>query len=120
MNHLSIFKVFRSVLALSNLVSIISVVSILYSPTSYADVVKPALIEISTFTNGKFSIELRASIEAMMTGIDGRYKNTQDAPNAGAYDELRALQPDELAEKFTPFQQQLIKQISLKFDDKNA
>jgi len=120
MNHLSIFKVFRPVLALPNLLAMISLVSVLYSPTSYADVVKPALIEISVHTEGRFSIELRASIEAMMTGIDGRYKNTKDAPNAEAYDVLRALQPDELAKEFTPFQQQLIDQISLKFDDKKA
>ena len=52
-----------------------------------ADVVKPALVEISANTNGKLSIEVRASIEALLTGINAQYKNTQDAPTAEAYDE---------------------------------
>jgi len=120
MNHLSICKFFPPSLAFTYLAVLISLVSIVYSPSIRADVVKPALIEISTYKEGKFSIELRVSIEAMMTGIDGSYKNTQDAPNAEAYDELRALQPDELGIKFSQFQQQLIDQVSLTFDDKKA
>jgi len=39
---------------------------------SLADVVKPALVEISVNTKGYYEIELRASIEALLTGIDGR------------------------------------------------
>jgi len=120
MNHLSIFKVFHPTLAFTNLLALISLVSMLYFPTASADVVKPALVEISVFNEGKFSIELRASIEAMMTGIDGRYKNTNDAPNAEAYDVLRALQPDELGKEFDSFKQQLIDQISLTFDQTEA
>jgi hypothetical protein len=35
-----------------------------------ADVVKPALIEISVFSEGRFRVEIRASIEALLTGIN--------------------------------------------------
>lgn len=41
-----------------------------------ADVVKPALIEISAYKGGRVSIEIRASIEALLTGINSQYKNT--------------------------------------------
>ena len=58
----------------------------------WADVVKPALVEISVKTDGTYHIEVRASIEALLTGINARYRNTQEAPNAAAYDELRAQQ----------------------------
>ena len=34
--------------------------------TAHADVIKPALIEISANTQGQISIEIRASIEALI------------------------------------------------------
>ena len=83
-----------------------------------ADVVKPALIEISANTNGQVTVEIRASIEALLTGINGRYKNTQEAPQAEAYDVLRGLPAKSLAEKFTPFQVQFLQEIELLADDK--
>jgi hypothetical protein len=57
-----------------------AVISI-YLPVS-ADVVKPALVEISVFADGQAIVEIRTSIEALLTGINGRYRNTQEAPNA--------------------------------------
>jgi hydrogenase/urease accessory protein HupE len=82
-----------------------------------ADIVKPALVEISANTKGEVNIEVRASIEALLTGINARYKNTQDAPTAEEYDELRVLQADRLAIEFEPFKQEFLDQIYLKADD---
>ena len=81
-----------------------------------ADVVKPALVEISVDAAGTFSIEIRASIEALLTGINSRYKNTRDAPNAKAYDALRVLQPDALAQAFEPFKEKFTDSVRLWFD----
>jgi len=81
-----------------------------------ADVVKPALVEISVFREGHFQVELRASIEALLTGIDGRYKNTTEAPTSDDYDRLRELPPEQLALAFEPFKQRLTEQIHLAFD----
>ncbi|MGD9095663.1 MAG: HupE/UreJ family protein [Chromatiales bacterium] len=78
-----------------------------------ADVVKPALIEISVHTSGKVHVDLRASIEALLTGINARYRNTQDAPNAAEYDALRVLPPDALREKFVPFEKTLLEKIDM-------
>ena len=89
---------------------------LLISFQSHADVVKPALVEISVNTNGSFSIEVRASIEALLTGINSRYKNTKDAPNAQAYDDLRVLPKEELLASFHQFEKQLYQQIKLSFD----
>ena len=82
-------------------------------PTAFADVVKPALIEISVHTSGKVHVDLRASIEALLTGINARYRNTQDAPNAAEYDALRVLPPDALREKFVPFEKTLLEKIDM-------
>lgn len=78
-----------------------------------ADVVKPALIEINVESDGNVAIEIRASIEALLTGINGKYKNTQNAPNADKYDALRVLNSEELAQHFQPFKQKFLASIAL-------
>lgn len=83
---------------------------------STADVVKPALVEISVYTEGRYRVELRASIEAILSGINSEYKNTQDSPNSDAYDALRELQSAQLMEKFIPFKSTLTEKIRLNFD----
>jgi len=83
-----------------------------------SDVVKPALVEITADTSGQVIIEVRASIEALLTGINTRYRNTQDAPNAEAYDALRVLGPDKLNEKFLPFKNEFLQYIYLLADGK--
>ncbi len=81
-----------------------------------ADVVKPALTEISVYANGNLSIELRTSLEALLSGIDGRYRNTQEAPNADLYDTYRKQSADELGKSFHSFHEVLLKGIELTVD----
>jgi hydrogenase/urease accessory protein HupE len=88
------------------------------SQNSHADVIKPALIEISTNTNGQVTIEIRASIEALLTGINGRYKNTKESPNADQYDVLRQLNSQYLKLKFNTFRNEFLQSITLR-DNKN-
>jgi len=88
--------------------------------TVRADIVKPALIEISVNTNGTYKIEVRASIEALLTGINARYRNTQDAPNAAEYDELRVLQAEDLMVAFEPFKQRFTETVRLALDGQPA
>ncbi len=90
----------------------------LAAATSSADVVKPALIEISAYTDGRIEIEMRVSIEALLTGINSRYKNTQDAPAplAAAYDTLRVMQPQALRAAFSAFEHELVQALWLQAD----
>ena len=85
-----------------------------------ADVVKPALVEISVHRDGRVAIELRASIEALVTGIDGRWRNTQDAPQAEAYDALRVLDPEALRPHWDAFAPTLLQGVELRFDDRRV
>jgi len=84
---------------------------------SMADLVKPALIEINVDASGAINIEARASIEALLTGINGRYKNTKDAPNASQYDALRKLQSEALAVPFESFKKTFIERVKLSNQD---
>ena len=96
---------------------ILLLINFLTINTAFSDVVKPALVEINTHTDGKVNIEIRASIEALLTGINAQYKNTQDAPSADEYDVLRAMPAKELKVQFTQFQQDIQDSIFLKTDD---
>ncbi len=73
-----------------------------------ADVVKPALIEINADSSGELRVEIRASVEALLTGINARYKNTQESPRAAQYDALRKLTPRQLKQKFERFESELL------------
>lgn len=97
----------------------ILLIALLFSgwvPFAVADVVKPALVEITAKSGGELSIEVRTSIEALLTGINSQYKNTQDAPQAEEYDALRVLEPEALQAAFEPFKPELLKQVWLMGD----
>ncbi len=91
---------------------------LLISTQAFSDVVKPALVEITVDKQGIIKIEIRASIEALLTEIDGRYKNTKDSPNAAKYDLLRKLPPDILLKKFKNFEKQFLQTIKLTDNEK--
>ena len=81
-----------------------------------ADIVKPALVEISVFSEGRYRIEVRASIEALLTGINAQYKDTTQAPTSDEYDRLRELEAPALAREFEPFRQRMLDAIELRLD----
>ncbi len=81
--------------------------------SSSADVVKPALTEINLFADGRIRIEVRTSLEALLTGINGRFENTQDAPGAEQYDIYRQQSAAQLALSFQPFEQQFVEAVKL-------
>ncbi len=92
----------------------------LFCQPLFADVVKPALVEINVNSEREISIEIRASIEALLTGINAKYKNTQDAPNAEKYDVLRKMPADELQQAFVTFQQHFLNSVMLKVGQMNG
>lgn len=96
------------------ILKIILIVSCLVSFQTYADVVKPTLIEISINQLGEIDIEARVSIEALLTGINSQYQDTNDAPNEAEYDSLRKMQSDELRKEFLNFEEIFLNKIKLK------
>jgi len=99
---------------------IVAFLLILFSFPVFSDVVKPALIEINVNQQGQINIEIRASIEALLTGINGKYKNTKDAPNAAEYDVLRKMQDNELLAEFEEFKDKFLDSVKLIDPDSNT
>lgn len=85
-----------------------------------ADTVKPALVEINVDNEREIQIEVRASIEALLTGINAQYKNTKDAPNGDEYDVFRKLPASELQVAFESFKDPFLKTIFLKAMDSTS
>jgi len=81
--------------------------------TVQADVVKPALVEVSIFKNKTLEVKIDLSLEAAMTGIGTQYKNTTDSPNAAQYDELRAFKPEHLQQRFKAFEAEFLNSLQL-------
>ena len=94
--------------------------SVVLMASAGADVVKPALVEISVHHTGRVEVVLRVSVEALLTGINGRYRNTADAPNAEAYDALRVLDAVALEARFRPFAPRLAGDVALFFDGRRT
>ncbi|SMN12282.1 putative membrane protein [uncultured Candidatus Thioglobus sp.] len=83
-----------------------------------ADVVKPALVEISIYADKKVEVVINLSLEAAMSDIGTQYKNTTDSPNADKYDELRALSPEQLRQRFNAFETHFLNGIQFKINHK--
>ena len=81
------------------------------SVAAQADIVKPALIEINVYKSGVVDIVIRASIEAMVTGINSQFKNTRDSPMAKEYDALRILSAEDLSAVFDAFDEKLLDNV---------
>ncbi len=89
-----------------------------FSISIQADVVKPALVEVSIFSNKTAKIEIDLSLEAVMTGIGTQYKNTTDAPTSAQYDELRALKPNLLRQRFKEFEVEFLNSLEFSVNGK--
>ena len=99
---------------------LLALVFVCLAKPANADIVKPALVEISVFAEGRFRVEIRASIEALLTGINSQYQDTTQAPTAEEYDRLRELGAPDLLTQFEPFQQKMLQAIELRLDDVRA
>ncbi len=88
----------------------------LITSITYADVVKPHLIELSVF-DSTIELRLNVSIEAIITGIGTNYKNTKEAPTAKQYDFLRKLSAQELLVEFNKFENKFLADILFNIND---
>ncbi len=64
---------------------------------AFAHELRPSVMDV-TVTSDRIVLDLEAAIEPFLAGIDqSAYQDTNDAPQAGRHDALRALEPDALA-----------------------
>ena len=61
--------------------------------------IRPAIADLF-LENGTFRMEIKLNLEAIMAEIGSGASNTQESPNAGKYDEFRAMGPGALDAAF--------------------
>jgi hypothetical protein len=85
-----------------------------------ADVIKPALVEISFYKDKSIELSLYCNLEAAMSEISNKYKDTKKSPNSDKYEALRALKSNELFNKFKKYESEFLKNFTLIIDGKKV
>ena len=90
-------------------------VSLALTPAQ-AHEIRPAIIDLTVQENETYDLRLRVNLEALMADISPQHSDTDESPNAAAYNELRALPPAELRTRFNDFAPTLVQNIELRAD----
>ncbi len=95
---------------------IVAVLIFAIVPASLAHEVRPAVADIQFFPAGEVRLSIEVNLEALIAGIDPKYSNTDDAPDAQRYNRLRALSAEQLAQEYTKFVSRYLQGIHLSVD----
>ncbi len=78
--------------------------------------IRPAIVSVDLSTPGSYTIVITANLEALLVGIGSEHKDSNDAPQALQYNQLRTVSADELRAKFDQFAPQYLRDIGIAFD----
>ena len=86
---------------------------LLTSTFSQAHEITPTIIEMEVLPNNSLEMRIDTNLEALMSEIGSDHADTDTAPTAELYNQLRALSSTELSTKADQFIAQLFDQITL-------
>lgn len=81
--------------------------------------IRPAIVNL-TLASDRYEIEISANMEALLAGVSPLHADTEESPNARAYNALRALPPKDLERRIREFAPRFLDGIRLEFDDARA
>ncbi len=96
------------------------IVASLFAGGAAAHEVRPSIATLSLPGNGTFELKMATNIEAMLAEIGPEHEDTDDAPTAVLYQQLRALPAAELEKRFRTFTPGWLENLGLEFDGKAA
>ncbi len=82
--------------------------------------IRPTIVTADVSQPGRYSIVLSANLEALLAGIGPQHKDSNDAPEAAQYNQLRALTAEQLRARFEAFAPQWLSAIKVAFDGQLA
>ncbi|WP_416899398.1 MAG: HupE/UreJ family protein [Minwuia sp.] len=89
---------------------------LLVSLPAAAHEIKPSVFEVVLGKDGTFTIAAEVNAEAMLVDIGPGYDDTNDSPQAEAYDRVRALPPAAFADAFREGEATVLDGFDLQFD----
>jgi hydrogenase/urease accessory protein HupE len=90
---------------------------ILVSTLSRAHEITPTIIEMEVLPDNSLEMRIDTNLEALISEIGTEHADTDNAPTADQYNQLRALSTAELSTKAAPFVTKLFNQITLATTD---
>lgn len=84
-----------------------------FSQSAWTHQTKPAITDIEFKTQNTISIKIAANIEAIIAGIGPQHQDTDDAPEAQLYNQLRSLPKQQLRERFKQIEKQYLAKLGL-------
>jgi len=78
--------------------------------------IRPSIVTISFTQAGGYDIAISTNLEALLAGIGPQHADTDDAPSAMLYNELRALPSADLRSRFEAFAPKWLGEIDLSFE----
>lgn len=75
---------------------------------------RPAVVTVTLQQDGTAIVEVRAIFEALIAGIGPRHSDSDEAPQANRYKQLRALPPTEMAGQIRAFGPQFTRAVELR------
>ncbi|NRP26926.1 MULTISPECIES: HupE/UreJ family protein [unclassified Marinobacterium] len=90
---------------------------LLVSTLSRAHEITPTIIEMEVLPDNSLEMRVDTNLEALMSEIGTEHADTDNAPTAEQYNQLRALPTAELSTKADPFVAKLFNQITLASTD---
>lgn len=78
--------------------------------------IRPAIASVAFSDNGRYEIDVTLNLEALLAGVSPVHADTDDSPNAQAYNRLRTLAPEALQERFRAFEAEYLAGVAVEFD----
>ena len=100
--------------------TLLLVTAALATSPARAHEIRPAIASASFDNAGRYEIEVSLNLEAVLAGVSPAHADSNESPNARAYDRLRSLAPDELRERFQEFAPDYLAGIVIEFDGRRV
>ena len=81
--------------------------------SAYAHTIRPSVATVVVNETGELEVRIRTNLEALLAGIEPKYTDTSESPNAPAYDRLRAFTPAAITQELNDFLPEFLNQTLL-------
>ncbi len=105
---------------LFGLTTLLFVTAALAASPVRAHEIRPAIASVSFDDAGRYEIEISLNLEAVLAGVSPAHADTNESPNARAYNTLRGLAPDALRARLQEFAPDYLAGIVIEFDGRRV
>ncbi|MFK7858374.1 MAG: HupE/UreJ family protein [Granulosicoccus sp.] len=95
---------------------VVAVCIYLAAQTVSAHTLRPAVATVELDQNGTLSVQIKANVEALLAELGPEHSDSNDSPNAAAYNALRAYSSVQLTEAFENFTDTFLAELGIEPD----